>query len=397
MPPTNGKLPLDGIRIVDFTQVMMGPCATQMLGDYGADVIKIERPGAGDLSRMSFPDDPGGLDNPVFFSLNRNKRSIALDLRGDKGKDVVRALVKTADVVVNNFRAGVMERMGFGYAQLKAINPKIIYAFGSGFGPTGPNAHKGGQDVLAQALSGVMHRRSDMTQPMSVYATALADYSAGMHLVQGILLALFQRERTGEGQEINVSLYNSMLAMQMQEGAMWMMRERELNWGAMPLSGVFATTDGAVVMVGAFKQNPLKDISTALEMDDLSADPRYDTFPKQVQQRPALQAIFRERFASNTTQYWIKRLEAQDLLCAPVRSLSEALADPQTAVNRMVVELNGAGNDPIRLVGSPIDMSAAPIRTNRPPRLGEHGRAILEELGYAGSAIDVLVKEGVVV
>ena len=394
--PTNGKLPLDGIRVIDFTQVMMGPCATQMLGDYGADVIKIERPGAGDLSRMSFPDDPGGLDNPVFFSLNRNKRSIALDLRSDKGKAVVRDLVKTADVVVNNFRAGVMERMGLGYAQLKAINPRIVYAFGSGFGPTGPNAHKGGQDVLAQALSGVMHRRSDMAQSMTIYPTALADYSAGMHLVQGILLALFQRERTGEGQEINVSLYNSMLAMQMQEGAMWMMRERELNWGAMPLSGVFTTTDGAVVMVGAFKQNPLKDISTALEIDDLSADPRYDSFSKQVQQRPALQAIFRERFASNTTLYWLKRLEAQDLLCAPVRSLGEALADPQTAVNRMVVECQSQGNDPIRLVGSPIDMSAAQIRTGRPPRLGEHGRDILEELGYARSAIDALVKEGVV-
>lgn len=392
----NGKLPLDGIRVVDFTQVMMGPCATQMLGDYGADVIKIERPGQGDLSRMSFPDDPGGLDNPVFFSLNRNKRSIALDLRGEKGKAVVRDLVKTADVVVNNFRAGVMDRMGFGYAALKTINPRIVYAFGSGFGPTGPNAHKGGQDVLAQALTGVMDRRSDMTQPMSIYATALADYSAGMHLVQGILLALYQREKTGEGQEINVSLYNSMLAMQMQEGAMWLMRERALNWGAMPLSGVFQTTDGAVVMVGAFKQNPLQDISKALEIADLSADARYDSFPKQVKERPALQAIFRERFASNTTAYWIGRLEGQDLLCAPVKSLGEALADPQTAVNRMVVECASQANDPIRLVGSPIDMSGAPIRLKRPPRLGEHGREVLQELGYAAPAIDALVKEGVV-
>ncbi|MBL8706886.1 MAG: CoA transferase, partial [Rhodospirillales bacterium] len=300
------------------------------------------------------------------------------------------------DVVVNNFRAGVMERMGFGYQALKAINPRIVYAFGSGFGPTGPNAHKGGQDVLAQALTGVMHRRSDMTQPMSIYATALADYSAGMHLVQGILLALYQREKTGEGQEINVSLYNSMLAMQMQEGAMWLMRERALNWGAMPLSGVFQTTDGAVVMVGAFKQNPLQDISKALEIADLSADPRYDTFPKQVKERPALQAIFRDRFASNTTAYWIGRLEGQDLLCAPVKSLGEALADPQTAVNRMVVECQSQGNDPIKLVGSPIDMSGAAIQLKRPPRLGEHGREVLKELGYPPSAVDALVKEGVV-
>ena len=393
---TRGGLPLDGIKVVDFTQVMMGPCATQMLGDYGADVIKIERPGAGDLSRTAIPDDPGGLDNPVFFSLNRNKRSIALDLRGEKGKQVVRDLVKTSDVVVNNFRPGVLERMGFGYESLRKINPRIINAVGSGFGPTGPNAHKGGQDVLAQALTGVMHRRSDMASPMSIYATALADYSAGMHLVQGVLLALYQRERTGEGQEINVSLYNSMLAMQMQEAAMWLMRSRDLNWGAMPLSGVFATTDGAVVLVGAFKQNPLRDICNALEIADLSADPRFDSFPNQVKNRPLLQAMFRERFAVDTTAHWLQRLEEQDLLCSPVRSLAEALVDEQTAVNEMVVHLDGPGNDPIKLVASPIAMSAAPIRMSRPPRLGEHGRDILRELGYAPAAIDSLVAEGVV-
>ncbi len=392
----NGRLPLDGVRVIDFTQVMMGPCATQMLGDYGADVIKIERPGAGDLSRSSIPDDPGGLDNPVFHSLNRNKRSIALDLRGEKGKQVVRDLVKTADVVVNNFRPGVLDKLGFGYAELKKINPRIINAVGSGFGPAGPNAHKGGQDVLAQALTGVMHRRSDMAEPMSIYATALADYSAGMHLVQGILLALYQRERTGEGQEINVSLYNSMLAMQMQEAAMWLMRSRDLNWGAMPLSGVFATKDGALVLVGAFKQHPLRDICAALEIADLSADPRYDSFPDQVKNRADLQKIFRDRFVANTTAHWLKRLEAQDLLCAPVKSLAEALNDPQTAVNKMVVEVPNAGNDPIKLVASPISMSGAEIRLTRPPRLGEHGRDVLRELGYAPAKIEALVKEGVV-
>ncbi|MBM3601569.1 MAG: CoA transferase [Alphaproteobacteria bacterium] len=396
MAAGNGKLPLAGIRVIDFSQVMMGPCATQMLGDYGADVIKIERPKAGDLSRTSIPDDPGGLDNPVFLSLNRNKRSIALDVRGDQGKKVVYDLVKSADVVVNNFRPGVMERMGFGYGELKKINPRIIYAFGSGFGPRGPNAHKGGQDVLAQAVTGVMHRRADAASPMTVYPTALADYSAGMHLVQGVLLALLQRQHTGEGQEINVSLYNSMIAMQMQEATMWLMRQRELNWGAMPLTGVFATTDGAVVIVGAFKQNPLRDICTALEIDDLSADPRYDSFPKLVKARPELQRIFRERIATKPTAHWIERLEAQDLLCAPVRHMREALDDPQTAVNGMVVRTNGAGNDPLRVIGSPIDMSAAPIRLDRPPRLGEHGRDVLGDIGYGKDAIDALVAAGVV-
>ena len=387
-------LPLDGVRVIDFTQVMLGPCATQMLGDYGADVIKIERPGSGDLSRWAITD-PAGPDNPVFASLNRNKRSIALDLRGEAGKAIVHDLVRGADVVVNNFRAGVMERMGFGYAELRAINKRIIYAFGSGFGPTGPNAHKGGQDVLAQALTGVMMRKSDAAHPLAIYPTALADYSAGMHLVQGILLALLQRQRSGEGQAINVSLYNSMLAMQMQEAAMWLMRERELNWGAMPLSGAFATSDGALVMVGAFKTNPLQEICAALGLDDLSADPRYDSAPKQAEQRSALQAIFRARFASDTTSHWIERLESRDLLCAPVRSLAEALADPQTLVNRMVAEA-ARGDGSVRFVASPIDLSAAPFAIRRlPPTIGEHGEAILGELGYDAARVAELRSTGV--
>ena len=203
-------------------------------------------------------------------------------------------------MVVSNFRLGVMERMGFGYEDLRRINPGIIYAVGTGFGLEGPYVHKGGQDVLAQAMSGAMHRRADPETPLSVYPTALADYAAGMHLVQGILLALLQREKTGEGQQVAVSLYSSMLAMQMQEAAVWMMRGRELNWAAMPLSGVFETTDGAVVMVGAFKVNPLLDICRALDIEDLSADARYATLERQIGAPPGaagnLPRLFRARF-----------------------------------------------------------------------------------------------------
>ena len=252
----NTPLPLAGVKVLDFTQVMLGPCCTQVLGDYGADVIKVERVGLGDLSRWSVGSDPDGGNNPVFSSLNRNKKSIALDLKSDAGRKTIRQIVSTMDVVVNNFRPGVMERMGLGYEDLRKINSRIIYAVGTGFGLSGPYSDKGGQDVLAQAMSGAMHRRADDSIPVSIYPTALADYSAGMHLVQGILLALLQRQQTGEGQQVSVSLYNSMLAMQMQEAAMLMMRDKELNWAAMPLSGVFETKDGYLVMIGAFKENP---------------------------------------------------------------------------------------------------------------------------------------------
>ena len=371
-------LPLDGVRVLDFTQVMMGPCCTQMLGDYGADVIKIERVGAGDLSRWSVGEDSDGGNNPVFASLNRNKRSVALDLKSEADRQAALRLVESADVVVSNFRPGVMERMGFGYDDLRRLNPRIIYALGTGFGLEGPYVHKGGQDVLAQAMSGAMHRRADPELPLSIYPTALADYSAGMHLVQGVLLALLQREKTGEGQQVSVSLYNSMLAMQMQEAAMWMMRGRDLNWAAMPLSGVFETTDGAIVMVGAFKENPLRDICQALGIDDLSADPRYATLEQQTLHRAELQAIFREGFAGNTTAHWLARLEGVDILCAPVVTLEDALDDPQTACNRMIVELDPTAGGPVRLVASPIEMSAAPFAVRRaPPTLGEHNDEVL--------------------
>jgi crotonobetainyl-CoA:carnitine CoA-transferase CaiB-like acyl-CoA transferase len=184
--------------------------------------------------------------------------------------------------------------------------------------------------------------------------------------VQGILLALLHRERTGEGQKVNVSLYNSMLAMQMQEAAMIMMADSEVNWAAMPLSGVFDTQDGALVLVGAFKANPLRDICTALQIEDLSVDPRFCNLNQQFAHKAELQRTFRERFASNTRDFWLARLEEQDLLCAPVRDLREALVDPQTLHN---------------FIGSPIELSRAPVGLRRgPPRLGQHTEEVLQQL-----------------
>ncbi|MBB4018792.1 formyl-CoA transferase [Chelatococcus caeni] len=386
--------PLTGIRVIDFSQVMLGPSATQVLADYGADVIKIERPGVGDLSRASVPDDPDGPNNPVFRSLNRNKRSIALDLRREEGREVIYELVRTADVVVNNFRAGVMERMGFGYERLAEINPRIICAFGTGFGMSGPLAYKGGQDILAQALSGVMLRKCNDDEPLTIYATSLCDYSAGMHLVQAILLALLHRERTGRGQQVSVSLFESMLAMQMQEAAMWLQRGKDFSWGAYPLTGVFRTSDGAIVLVGAFKTNPLRDISTALGLPDLSQDQRYATFQGQVAHKAELQAMFRERFATNTTEHWLARLDEQDLLCAPVLKLSDALAHDQTKANGTVVSLKQ--DDALGLIGTPLTMHPSAFQHRYdPPDLGAHGDEVLAEAGFAGERIAALKAAGV--
>ncbi|MGZ5178924.1 MAG: CaiB/BaiF CoA transferase family protein [Ramlibacter sp.] len=375
----NAGLPLAGIRVIDFTQVMMGPVCTQMLADHGADVVKIERKGAGDLSRSTF-EPVAGLDNPIFCSLNRNKRSVEIDLRDPAQVDLVKALIADADVVTNNFRAGVMERLGLGYEDCRALNPRIVYAVGTGFGETGPYAHKGGQDVLAQALTGVMARRADDAIPVSIYPTALADYTAGMHMVQGILFALLQRERTGEGQKISVSLYNSMLAMQMQEAAMVMMADSEVNWAAMPLSGVFQTRTGPLVLVGAFKANPLRDICAALDLPDLSQDPRFDSHDRRMANKAELHQLFRERFATDTREHWLRRLEEQDLLSAPVRDMREALVDPQTLHNGMILDGGEVGGRPLRFIASPIRMSnASPGLHRAPPRLGEHTDEVLAE------------------
>lgn len=388
--------PLDGVTVVDFTQVMLGPSCTQTLGDFGADVIKVERPGSGDLSRQGVLAHKGE-DNPVFLSLNRNKRGIAVDLSTEAGRRIIFDMLRDADVVVSNFRPGVMERLGLDYDTVSELNPRIIWAAGSGFGPTGPYAHKGGQDILGQAYSGVMKRLADPKHPVSIYATPIADYTAGQHLVQGILLALLHREKTGEGQKVEVSLYNSMLAMQMQEATTRLMYDQELNWALMPLSGCFPTADSEIVIVGAFKPNPLRDICAALELSDLSLEERFSTLENLKQNRNEVRQLIADRLLEGTSEKWLARLEQHDVLCGPVRSLKEALADPQTKHNNMILEFDGGNGQIVKTIAPAIAMShVAPQIRHRPPKLGEHSRQLLIDLGYDTVRIDELVASGTI-
>jgi formyl-CoA transferase len=242
-----------------------------------------------------------------------------------------------------------------------------------------------------------MWRRESDDIPLSVYPTTLCDYTTGMHLMQGILLALLARDRTGEGQKVEVAMYDSMLHMQMQEACMEMNRGREINWAEMPLSGVFPTTDGAVCMVGAFKENPLRDISEALELDeDLSARPEFATLEQQFAHKHELREIFLARFAENSTDHWVKRLESVDILCAPVRTLAQALQDEQTLVNRMIVEMEHPTAGRVRALDAPIHLHGTPASVRRvPPRLGEHNAEVLADHGFSAEQIASLTSAGV--
>ena len=387
--PMTTVQPLDGVVVLDFTQIEMGPCATQVLGDFGADVVKIERPGAGDLSRVHMKHASG--ESAIFWSLNRNKRSVALDMRSPLGREAIHRLARKADVLVHNFRPGVMERLGFGYPELSVINPRLIYAFGSGYGPTGPYRDKGGQDVLAQAMSGIASRRAEPDAPPEPSATPIADFTGGMLLTQAILLALLARERTGRGQVVHVSLLDGMLAMQLQEASAWLNLGQRLNWGSFPLSGTFRTVDGYVVMVGAFKPNPLQDICRALGIEDLSADARYATHDAQVAHREELQQLWRQEFARRTTKQVVDALETVDILCAPVKDIEAALNDPQVAHNQMVVDMRDPEVGAIRTVGIPVKLEGTPGSVRRtPPRLGQHTREVLAELGFSPEEIRTL-------
>jgi crotonobetainyl-CoA:carnitine CoA-transferase CaiB-like acyl-CoA transferase len=393
-------LALSGIRIVDFTHVFQGPMGMQLLADFGADVIKIERPGAGDWSRTWGPYIEG-VSLP-FVSLNRNKRSLTVDLRNPQGIEIVHKLVQGADVLVHNFRPGVMEKLGLGYEQAHALNPRLIYARSSGWGDEGPYVERGrgGHDMLARASAGWFepHGESDLPEPGGLSV----DYPAGLLLTVGILTALMARERTGQGQLVSTDLLSAAFHANTWMAAEKLNAERaEVGAGTSgteaAINKSFRTREGYLEISPVFSSNALRDISVALGLGDLSADPRFDSPAKQVANRKELNAILQARLMDKTAAEWEAELEPKGVLCGVIKTFEEAASDPQIAANKMVVELVHPRAGALRVLGTPVRLSETPATLRvPPPDLGEHTDSILSELGYTSEQIAALRDEKVI-
>jgi len=367
--------PLEGIRVLDFTALLQGPLATQILADCGADVVKLEKHDGEWMRQWGIFMARTHGETDAFLAFNRNKRSVEIDLRDPDDRERVLELVDLADVMVENFRPGVMDRLGLGYEALHKRNPRLIYAASSGFGQTGPYAKRPGQDYIVQALTGAMWLTGRRGDPPFLFGAAIADQFSGLYLVIGILAALQHRNRTGEGQRVDVDLFSCMMAIQQQEltvffnhhGPMDRPVENIGHPGLTAPAGVYATSDGYLLLsICACPR-----LGEILCVDWLA---EYDTNEKMFQRRDDIYRMLSAHFATRPTDHWVELLCPHDIWCAPVRRYAELEQDPQVAHKNLTWEVPyGETGQTYRTVGSPFTFSSSSARVRRPaPTVGQH-------------------------
>mgnify|MGYP003850355065 CR=1 FL=1 len=393
------RAPLEGIRVLDFTRAMAGPFCTMLLGDLGADVIKVEPP-EGDESRHWMPPDIGGV-SAYFISVNRNKRSIAIDLKKPGALDIIEKLVRVSDVVVENFRPGTAEKLGIGYERLSKINPRIIYCSISGFGQNGPYRDKPGYDLIALAMSGLMDITGEPGRPPVKFGVPIADITTGIMAAVSILAALYHRDRSGEGQYIDISLLDTQILILSHQALSYLTtgRNPERLGSAHPSIAPYqalATRDGYIVV--AVGNDKLWQIfARAIGREDLLKDPRFSTNPDRVRNRDLLIGELERTFREKTTGEWLGILERAGIPAAPVNRVGDALRDPQVLHRGMVIDMDHPIIGRFKSLGTPLKMSLTPGRISRPPPLlGEHGFEILREVGYSDGEIISMLERGVI-
>jgi crotonobetainyl-CoA:carnitine CoA-transferase CaiB-like acyl-CoA transferase len=392
-------LPLSGIRVVDLTRILAGPFCTMMLADMGAEVIKVETPGVGDPLRAQ-----GVIRDGLswyFAAFNRNKRSLSLNLRSDEGKVVLARLIAQSDVLVENFRPGVLAQMGFDEARLKALRPDLVTASISGFGTTGPYRDRPSFDFIAQAMSGFMAVTGAPDGPPLRAGPPIADLVAGLYGVIGVCAALVRRGRTGAGDSVGSSLNNGLISL------LGFLAANHLATGDEPTRtgndhaivapyGMFRTQDGEVALAPSQEQS-YQRLVDALAAPELRDDPRFRTNALRVANRAAINAAIEARLAGGTTEYWIEKLNAAGVPCGRVMGLAEVFADPQVTNQQMVLTQDHPGHGAVRMLGFPVKFAEAPCQLRRPaPEIGGDSDAVLQELGYAASEIAALRAAGII-
>src|SRR6195256_1074683 len=393
--------PLSGLKVLDLTHVMAGPTCTLMLADMGADVIKIERNPAGDDSRHSVPPKIGD-EAASFLMMNRNKRGIVVDLKTAGGKKIMRRLIAAADVLVENFAPGVMDRLGFGYQELRQEHPALIYCSLSGFGRTGPYQHRRGFDLMAQAISGIMSFTGERPDGPPVKCGApLSDITAGILAAMGILAAYTHRLKTGQGQWVETSLFEAALVQTYWQGAIALATgvAPKAMGSAHPLNApyqAFEASDGWIVVGGANQKHWMRTLEV-LGALELARDPRFTTGADRMAHLKELEASLSARFRTRPAAYWLSALEQADVPCGPVNDMLQALADPQTIAREMVIEVEHSSLGSVKTLGLPIKFSETPgkVRTGA-PLYGQHTRPILSAYGFSADEITALQKEGAV-
>ena len=379
---------LEGLRVLDLTQHLSGPYCAMVLADQGADVIKIEKPGKGDDAR-EMPPFVGGEGAP-FMLWNRNKRSVVLDLKTAEGVATFDKLAVGADVLIENFRPGTVDRIGIGYARLAALNPRLIYCSISGFGQSGPYRSRGGFDLMIQAMSGLMSVNGDPDGPPMRLPIAISDVAGGLFGAVGILAALAARERSGRGQQVNVSLYESAVAFGVYEAAYYFAtgknppRLGQAHRGSSPYQ-VFRTEDGWITVGGGTQEFWLR-LCRLLGCEELARDARFRDNASRVAHNAELVALLQVPLARESNAHWLAKLGEAGIPAGPVVDHAELFADPQLRAREMVVEVEHPSAGRMATLGVPIKLSETPGSVRRPaPRLGEHTAEVLDALARAAA------------